>query len=132
MEKHVQVIGILYIVYNILGVLLAGIIFWVLFGGGLISGDREAMAIVGIVATVVSGFIFITSVPGIIGGIVLLKYKPWSRILVLILGFLNLIDIPFGTALGIYTIWALMKDETVELFKRGGPQPATVAQSESR
>ncbi len=132
MEKHVQVLGILYIVYSILGVLLAGIIFWVLIGSGLISGDREAMTIISIVATAVSGFIFITSVPGIFGGIVLLKYKPWSRIFVLILGFLYLIDIPFGTALGIYTIWALMKDETVELFKRGGPQTAAQAESENR
>lgn len=132
MEKHVQVLGILYIVYNILGVLLAGVIFWVLIGGGLISGDREAMAIISIVAIFISGFIFILSVPGIIGGIVLLKYKPWSRIFVLILGFLKLIDIPFGTALGIYTIWALMKDETVELFKRGGPKAAMRAESENR
>ena len=131
MEKHVQVLGILYIVYNILGVFLAGIIFWVLIGSGLISGDREAMTIISIVAIIVSGFIFIVSVPGIIGGIVLLKYKPWSRIFVLILGFLNLVDIPFGTALGIYTIWALMKDETVELFKRGGPKAAMHAESEN-
>jgi hypothetical protein len=132
MEKHIQVLGILYIVYNILGILLAVIIFWVLIGSGLISGDRQAMAIISIVAIAVSGFIFITSVPGIIGGIVLLKYRPWSRIFVLILGFLYLIDIPFGTALGIYAIWTLMKDETVELFKRGGPQAAVQAEREKR
>jgi len=132
MEKHVQVLGILYIVFNILGVLLAGIIFWILIGSGLISGDREAIAIISIVAILISGFIFIISVPGIVGGIALLKYKPWSRILVLILGFLNLIDIPFGTALGIYSIWALMKNETVELFKRGGPHAAVQAESENR
>ena len=35
------------------------------------------------------------------GGIYLLKYRPWARILLLVLGFLNLIEIPFGTALGI-------------------------------
>ena len=29
----------------------------------------------------------------------------------------NLISIPFGTALGIYAIWALMKDETIRLFR---------------
>jgi len=121
-EKHVQTLGILYIVFNVLQIMVAVLIFWIVVVGGLISGDPTAIAITSLVASVISGFLFITSVPGIIGGIWLLKYRPWARILVLVLGFLNLIDIPFGTALGIYTIWALMNDETIEVFKRGGPQ----------
>jgi hypothetical protein len=56
------------------------------------------------------------SAPGLIGGIYLLKHRPWARILVLVLGFINLIEIPIGTALGIYTIWVLLKNETVQLF----------------
>ena len=28
----------------------------------------------------------------------------------------GLLSIPFGTALGIYGIWTLLKDETIELF----------------
>jgi hypothetical protein len=58
----------------------------------------------------------VLSVPGIIGGIWLLKRRPWARILVLIVGALGLIDFPLGTALGVYTLWALVHDETVELF----------------
>ena len=56
------------------------------------------------------------SIPGIIGGIGLLNHYPWARILVLILGILKLINIPIGTALGIYTIWVLLNDETEKLF----------------
>jgi hypothetical protein len=119
MRKHVQILGILDIVFNALGVLLAGVIFWILIASGIISGDPEAMTIISIVATAIGGFILLLSVPGIVGGAYLLKGKPWARILVLILGFLNLIDIPFGTALGIYTIWVLMNDETIRLFDSG-------------
>lgn len=119
MEKHISVLGILYIVFNVLGIMFAMLIFWILLGSGLLSGDEDAITILLIVGTAVSGFILILSIPGIIGGIGLLKMQPWARVLVLILGFLNLIDLPFGTALGIYTIWVLMKDETIELFKRG-------------
>ncbi|MBU2624725.1 MAG: hypothetical protein KKG33_04085 [candidate division Zixibacteria bacterium] len=119
MDKHITIIGILYIVFGVLGLLAAGIILVVIAGSGLVSGDPEAMAITGIVAIAVSGFFAIISVPGIIGGIFLLKRKPWARIFVLVLGFLNLIDLPFGTALGIYTIWALMNDETIRLFGQG-------------
>ena len=58
-----------------------------------------------------------------IGGIYLLKHRPWARILVLVLGFINLIEIPIGTALGIYTLWVLFKDETIKLFTPlSGPQ----------
>ncbi|MGD8273129.1 MAG: hypothetical protein PVF86_17360 [Desulfobacterales bacterium] len=116
MEKHVTVLGILYIAFSALGLLLAIIIFTAVVGGGIISGDSEAIAITSIVGPAVALFFVLLSTPGLIGGIYLLKHRPWARILVLVLGFLNLIEIPIGTALGIYTIWVLFKDETVDLF----------------
>jgi hypothetical protein len=116
MEKHVTVLGILYIAFSALGLLLAIIIFTTVVGGGIISGDSEAIAITSIVGPAVALFFVLLSAPGLIGGIYLLKHRPWARILVLVLGFINLIEIPIGTALGIYTIWVLFKDETVDLF----------------
>ena len=116
MEKHVTVLGILYIAFSVLGLLLAIIIFTAVVGGGIISGDSEAIAITSIVGPAVALFFVLLSAPGLIGGIYLLKHRPWARILVLVLGFINLIEIPIGTALGIYTIWVLFKDETVDLF----------------
>jgi hypothetical protein len=121
MEKHVTVLGILYLAFSVLGLLLAIIIFTAVVGGGIISGDSEAIAITSIVGPAVALFFVLLSTPGLIGGIYLLKHRPWARILVLILGFINLIEIPIGTALGIYTIWVLFKDETVQLFT---PSPA--------
>ncbi len=38
--------------------------------------------------------------------------KPWARMFGLVLGFLVLLRIPFGTALGIYTIWVLMPESS--------------------
>ena len=58
----------------------------------------------------------ILSIPSIIGGIALYKRQAWGRILALVLCLLSLISIPFGTALGIYGIWTLLQDKTVELF----------------
>ena len=116
MEKHITVIGILYIAFSALGILAAIIVFTAVVGGGLISGDSEAMTITAIVGPTIAFFLILVSAPGIIGGIGLLKRRDWARILVLILGFLNLINIPFGTVLGVYTIWALLKDETVQHF----------------
>ncbi len=117
MEKHIQLLGSLYIAFSIIGILIALIVFVFVVGGGLLSGEEEAIAVTSIVGTVLAFFFILFSIPGLIGGIGLLKMKPWSRMLVLVLGFLNLMNIPFGTALGIYTIWALLQDESEKLFK---------------
>jgi hypothetical protein len=116
MEQHVTILGALYIAFSILGILAGVIVFTVMVGSGLISGDDTAIGITSVLGTVIGLFLFVISVPGIIGGVGLLKKKEWARILVLVLGFINLINIPFGTILGIYTIWALMKPEVVSFF----------------
>jgi hypothetical protein len=56
MERHVTVLGILYIAFSALGLLLAIIIFTAVVGGGIISGDSEAMAITGIVGPAIALF----------------------------------------------------------------------------
>jgi hypothetical protein len=56
------------------------------------------------------------SVPSIVGGIGLIKRWSWARYLVLILSVFSLTNVPVGTAMGVYSIWVLMHDETAELF----------------
>jgi len=119
MEEHVKILGILYIAFSAFGLIIAFIVFVAVTGGGLISGDETAIAITSIVGIAIAGILVLLSAPGIIGGMGLLKRQSWARILVLVLGVINLINIPFGTALGIYTIWALTHRETEELFRSG-------------
>jgi hypothetical protein len=118
METHVKVLGWLYIISGILGLLTAAIVVLAVFGGGLISGDRTAITVTGIVAAVIGGLIMIVSAPGIIAGIGLLSHQAWARILALVLGILNLPGFPVGTLLGIYTLWVLLDSETSLLFNR--------------
>ncbi len=54
---------------------------------------------------------------GIVAGWGLLDRQPWARTLALILGFLNLIHFPFGTALGIYTLWVLLPAESEQEYR---------------
>jgi phage shock protein PspC (stress-responsive transcriptional regulator) len=117
MEEHVKILGILYIAFSAFGLIIAFIVFVAVTGGGLISGDETAIAITSIVGIAVAAILVLLSAPGIIGGMGLLKRQSWARILVLVLGVINLINIPFGTALGIYTIWALTHRETEALFR---------------
>jgi len=117
MDKHVDVISILWIVSGSLGILLAIFIFWLLWGITFIPNiGYEASYILRLVATWVSIFLAVFSAPEIIGGIGLLKRKEWGRILVLVVSFFNLVNFPLGTALGVYSFIILLKEETVRLF----------------
>ncbi len=54
---------------------------------------------------------------GIAIGCGLLARQSWARMLTIIFGALSLIDIPFGTAIGIYTLWVLLPAESEQEYK---------------
>ena len=116
MDKHITAVGAIFIGFGALGVFAALIILVAVVGGGLLSGDEQAIAITSIVGLSIAGPFLLLEALKIVGGIALLWRQPWARILVLILSFLSLIMIPIGTAYGIYAIWVLMKDDTVRLL----------------
>ncbi len=117
MKDHVKILGWLHIILSALSLLIGIIVLVILTSIGMISGDSEAIVILPLVGFGVAGFMALIGAPGIIGGIGLLNYKTWARVLTLILGFLNLPGFPIGTALGVYTIWVLLNEETAQLFE---------------
>ena len=118
MEKHINIVASLRIGFSILGILIGVLFFTVLYFIGDLVDDEEAELVLTIIANVLVVMIIILSIPGIIAGIGLFKRKEWARILTLILSVLDLVNIPIGTAIGVYSIWALVQQETVELFKK--------------
>jgi hypothetical protein len=65
------------------------------------------------------GMVFLaTGVIGIMAGWGLLERQPWARMLAIVLGCLNLMDMPFGTALGIYTLWVLLPAKSEEEYRQ--------------
>jgi hypothetical protein len=122
-EQHVRVVAILNIVYGGLGVLIALFIL-LIFGGvaGLVAADGDpdaqfAAPLVGLIGGFVFVVILIVSAPAVIGGIGLLKFQSWARTLTIIVSILHLFSVPLGTALGIYGLWVLFKDETEGLLR---------------
>jgi len=118
MEKHVTFVAVLNIAFGFLGLFIAVILFVVIVGAGIISGEPEAMTITSIVATAIGFFLVITSLPEIIGGFGLLKRRGWARILILVVACLDLLWIPIGTLIGIYELWVLLNEDTVILFAK--------------
>jgi hypothetical protein len=142
MREHIRILGILNIVMGCF-VAFAGIVVLVVMGGiagaitasGANSDDRfgpaPVFAAIGVGAAI---FLLILAAPSIIGGWGLLKFKPWSRILMIIVSVFHLLHIPLGTALGVYGLWVLFSDEGKRILESGGqmyvpaaPYPAAAA-----
>jgi len=118
MEKHITTVAILHIGLSVFCAFLGIFLMILLTSIGVIANDHEARNILWLVGTALGTFLIILSVPSIIGGIALLRHKNWGRILILILSAIDLMNIPIGTALGIYSIWVLVQSETVALFNK--------------
>jgi hypothetical protein len=116
MDKHIHALGILYILYTVFVVVTGLLIFLLMFGTGALSGDPSVGAVLTTIGVIIAVVLILPAIPALIVGIGLLKYQEWARILGLILGAIFLLNFPFGTALGIYSIWALIQPDTVRRF----------------
>ena len=117
MKQHVSFVGALHVGFGILGLLGALTVFIVFnFAGGFVEAEPMAEEILSFLGGTISILIMFFASLGIIGGIELFSYKPWARILVMIVSAINCLNIPIGTAKGVYSIWVLMQKETMELF----------------
>ena len=103
---HVRTLGILWIVYSafhlVPGLIVGSFSRWFPYF------DADVRFPIHGLFRIIGGVLMIKGVVGVIAGIGLLDRRSWARILTIVLGFLSLIDIPFGTAIGIYTLWVLM------------------------
>jgi hypothetical protein len=118
MKKHVTIVGSLQIGFSTLWLIAAIILFFVLnFARGFVENDAVATKVLGFISFILPVFIGVIAILGLVGGIALLSYRAWARVLVIIVSALGCLNIPIGTLVGVYTIWVLMQDETVKMFK---------------
>lgn len=61
--------------------------------------------------------VLIKAVVGFFAGWGLMQRDPWARVLLLVLAFISLINVPFGTALGVYTLWVLLPAPSQEEYE---------------
>lgn len=118
MEKHINIIAALQIGLSIFNLIMAFVIFTVLKLIGGFVDQPDANTILSLIADILAIAFIVISVPGILAGLGLYKRKEWARILTLILSVIEIFSFPFGTAIGIYSIWVLIQPETVNEFNK--------------
>ena len=123
MRVHVKLLAWIHLVLGGLGCLV-GLILFIIFS---FMGRRVPLIPVhghpffrgiGVLGILLVGLCLLFSLPGLLAGYGLLNYKPWARILTLILCFVNLLNIPLGTVLGLYGLWVLLSREGEQFYQR--------------
>ena len=112
MDKHLNILAALNIAVGVTGLIGASFVFIFVAGPGfLLFGEPGAMLLMSGFGTMLAGFITVMSLPSIVAGVGLLQRRPWARVVAPLVAALNLINIPFGTPVGIYSLWVCLQEE---------------------
>jgi hypothetical protein len=119
-HRHLQTLGILWLAYSLLGVLawfaampFLGFVFGHAHHGFGAPNLPMPLHWIMSLATIA---IYVRAALGLLVGFGLMRRERWARVLALIVGILSLIKLPFGTALGIYTLWVLLPAQSAQEY----------------
>jgi hypothetical protein len=118
MDTHVRRLGYLNITYAILGGL--GALLALLAADGPVGVYYYFDArMTGVIAAGICVMHVALALPTLIGGIGVMQYRSWARVLLIVASALNALTFPIGTLLGAYGLWVLMTPEVEPLFSDG-------------
>lgn len=124
MRKHVDFLGILLLGWSAFSLLVGCATLLIAAGAAAIVGGAGVDENVGVAAGITAAFFSTIGLLALVWGAVhagagfgVRRYRHWSRPLALALGVVNLILLPFGTALGVYALWVLLAAETRQMFQ---------------
>ena len=123
MTAQVDFLGILFIVWGLLTTLV-GVSTLALGVGALAllasasrgSGGEMAAGLTAAVFTALAIIAIGWGAAHVIVGVPLRRRQPWSRLVAMMLGAVDLLLVPYGTALGIYAIWLLLNEDGKKEF----------------
>jgi len=115
-REHIRLLGILWLALSALNA-VGGVVLYILANTLVVhlpemSGERAATAWLHPFLSFIGIVVIVKAAAGFLAGWGLLQREPWARMLTIVLAFLALFSIPFGTALGIYTLWVLLPAES--------------------
>ena len=118
MARHLSALAILWIVISAFRLFGAG---GVMFAGRMVRhavmGDPFASRFIPALFPSIATFLLLGAIVGFVCGWGLLQKQAWARTLGLVLAALSLLDPPFGTALGIYTLWVLLPGDSEQEYR---------------
>jgi hypothetical protein len=114
---NIKLLGVLWLVYSGLN-LIPGLLLIAIFAGAASFLPPDAPAFVPMLMEGIGVALCTAAAVGLLAGWGLLTWKSWGRLLAIVLGIIHLISFPFGTGLGIYTLWVLMPAESEREYQQ--------------
>jgi hypothetical protein len=124
LSSHVDFLGALFIIWGALTALVGvatlalsvgavALIASAARGGG---GRQIAAGFTALVFTTLAVIAILWGAAHIIVGVPMRRRTPWARLVGLMLGSVDLVLLPYGTALGVYALYVLLHEKTRALF----------------
>lgn len=122
MRHHIDVLGLLHMVWGVFAA-LTGVSLAILAAGTDVAvagahadagGSTAAVWLLGVTGT----FLLLAGVGLVVTGRRLRGVQSRARLAALLLAIPNLLILPFGTALGVYTYWVLLNNDARDAFGR--------------
>jgi hypothetical protein len=121
-ERHVRLLGILAGLWGALAMLVG--VSMLLLSAGALAELLESVGPAEFAASLTAAMLALIGVFSLLYGgghvwasMLLQRRTPFGRVLMLALALVDLVVLPFGTALGIYALWALLTNEGRRLFE---------------
>jgi len=123
LTTHIDFVGLLFIVWGALTTLIGLSMLSLGVGAAAIissasraGGAQVAASLTAFAFTTLAIIAVIWGVAHIVVGIPLRRLRPGARLLALVLGAVDVLLLPYGTALGCYAMWALLSEEGKRAF----------------
>jgi len=125
--SSVDVVGILFILWGLLTTLVGlstlalaiGAVALIASGAPAGGGGQFAAGFMAAAFTVLAIMAILWGAAHIAVGVPLRRRRQWSRVVALALGSVDLLLLPYGTALGCYTLWTLLSEQGKTMFVEG-------------
>lgn len=113
---HLRLLGILWLALSAFR-LVPGMILMVMVENGVFRREGAPPFLEPMLESI-AAVLLLLALGGVVTGWGLLTRQPWARMLAIVLGAVSLIDMPLGTALGVYTFWTLLPAESEQQYQR--------------
>ncbi|MBO0911240.1 MAG: zinc ribbon domain-containing protein [Acidobacteria bacterium] len=119
LERHLRILAILWIVLGGLWVVPSLVLMVFSHSPHIMIGDEVfTRPIVPPLLFSLGSAFLVVAAGGILVGWGLMRHERWARITAIVVGILALFHFPFGTALGIYTLWVLLPADAAAEYER--------------
>ena len=123
MSSRVDLVGVLFIIWGLLTTLVGlstlalGVGAVALMASGATTGGQFAAGITAAAFPTLALIAILWGLAHIIVGVPLRRRRHWSRVAAMVLGSVDLVLLPYGTALGGFALWVLLSEEGKKVFE---------------